>query len=112
MIIRVIALSVGLVFFALGAYQQNPTYLIVAGGCLAILLFLQMLHGLESRQIVCPNCRSQIFVIGRCAKHRNAQKLLGSHALRIAQQVVFSNTFKCQYCDEKYQWRGQRVETK
>jgi len=111
MIIRVIVLGVGLVFFAMGAYQQNITYLIVAGGCLALLLFLQMIHGLESNKIVCPNCRSQILLLGHCSKHRNAKKLLGSYALRIARQVVFSNTFHCQYCDVTYQWRGQRTES-
>ena len=108
LIVRAVALAIGVVFFALGAYEQNITHLIIAGACLALILLLQMIHSIEHPKIICPNCRSQILRSNRCAKHRMAKKLLGSYSLRLAFQIVFTNAFLCQFCNQRYQWRGKK----
>ncbi len=108
LIIRAIALVIGIVFFILGAYEQNITHLIIAGCCLTLILLLQMIHSIEHTKIICPNCRSQILRSNRCAKHRMAKKLLGSYSLRLAFQIVFTNAFLCQFCNQRYQWRGRK----
>lgn len=110
MIIRTLAAAACLVFLALGAYEQNVSLLYISGACLALLLLLQIVHGLESGNIVCPNCRSQIMIVRGCAKHRQARKLFGSYTLRLALDVVFTNTFRCHFCNQHYQWRGKRRE--
>ncbi len=110
MIFRTLALIACIVFFILGAYNQDIFFLYISGGCLALLLLLQMIHSMENSKIVCPNCRSQIMLVRSCAKHRDAKKLLGSYSLRLAMQVVFTKTFRCQHCFQKYQWRGKRPD--
>lgn len=107
LLIRLFLLAAGVVLLAYGTYRQDLNYLYASGACLAALL-LQMIHSLESGKVVCPNCRSQILQVRKCSKHKQAKKLLGSHSLRLAVQVVFSNWFRCQYCNERYQWRGHR----
>ncbi|NNJ86432.1 MAG: hypothetical protein HKP20_04615 [Akkermansiaceae bacterium] len=96
-----------IVFFVVGGYEQNITYLIMAGASLALIFLLQMIHSIENSKIICPNCRSQILRSSRCSKHRMAKKLLGSYSLRLAFQVVFTNSFLCQFCNQTYQWRGK-----
>ena len=107
MILRALATISCLISFILGAYNQDVYFLYISGGCLALFLILQMFHSLENSKIVCPNCRSQIMLIRSCAKHRDAKKLFGSYSLRLALQVVFTKAFRCQYCFQKYQWRGK-----
>ena len=110
MVLRTLAAIACLSFFALGAYHQDVLFLYISGGCLEVFLLLQMIHSMESSKIVCPNCRSQIMLIRRCAKHREAKKLFGSYSLRLALQVIFTNTFRCQFCFQDYQWRGKRPD--
>lgn len=108
LITRLLLLVVGAGLLAYGAYHQELPYLYASGGCFAGLLLLQMIHGLESSKVVCPNCRSQILQVKQCSKHKQAKKLFGSYSLRLALQVIFTNHFRCQYCSQSYQWRGRR----
>jgi len=107
MIFRALASMACLLFLILGAYNREFYFLYISGGCLALFLLLQMIHSMESSKIVCPNCRSQIMLIRSCTKHRDAKKLFGSYSLRLALQVVFTHAFRCQYCFQKYHWRGK-----
>ena len=108
MILRTIILLCGIVLFIMGAWNVDLTLIYAAGACLGLMIPLQLFHFMESGKIICPNCRSQILKSRRCAKHRNAKKLFGSHSLRIAFQVTFSNKFHCHFCDSTYQWRGKQ----
>lgn len=108
LLIRALALVACIIFFVLGAYHQEPFPLYIAGGCLALLLLLQMIHSMENSKIVCPNCRSQLLVSRRCSKHKEAKKLFGSYTLRLAIHVIFSNSFRCHFCNQRYQWRGEK----
>lgn len=111
MISRVLILLSGLTFFALGAYQYHIPYLMISGGCLALILLMQMIHAIESNKVVCPGCRSHILKTTRIAKSRRSKRLLGSHSLRVATQIIFTDSFTCQYCDLRYQWRGKERPT-
>ncbi|MBK1830241.1 hypothetical protein JIN77_05870 [Verrucomicrobiaceae bacterium R5-34] len=104
--IIMLATALGAIIYALNQHAMEPLYL--AGGCLAFVLILQMIHSIESSKVVCPVCRSHILKNKRCSKHKNAKTTLGSHVLRVGLQVVFTKHFLCQYCNERYQWRGKR----
>lgn len=108
LIFRSALMVIGLAAAAYGAYQKDIAPLYIAGGCFALLLFLQVIHSIESTKVVCPNCRSQILQVNKCSKHKESKKMLGSHSLRVAVQVLFTNRFCCQYCNQIYQWRGKR----
>ena len=112
MVLRVVTMLCGIVLFAMGALNADFTLIYAAGACLATLLLLQLYHFMECTKIVCPNCRSQLLKSRSCSKHRNAKKLFGSYLLRIAFQVIFTNKFRCHFCDNIYQWRGKNRGSK
>lgn len=62
-----------------------------------LLAFLQSLVALRTR---CPLCMTPVLASKRCAKHRNARTLMGSHRLRVAVAILCRNGFKCPYCHE------------
>ena len=108
MILRAVIMLCGIALFTIAAWNIDLTLIYAAGACLALLILLQLFHVMECHKIICPDCRSQILKSRRCAKHRNAKKLFGSYSLRIAFQVIFSNKFRCHFCDNTYQWRGKQ----
>lgn len=48
----------------------------------------------------CPLCSTPVLAPMRCAKHREARRLLGSYPLRVALAIVFTDQFRCPYCNE------------
>jgi len=48
----------------------------------------------------CPLCNTPVLAPKGCVKHRHAKKLLGSHRLRVAAAILFTNWFRCPYCNE------------
>ncbi|NWK56618.1 hypothetical protein HW115_13430 [Verrucomicrobiaceae bacterium N1E253] len=106
-ILRLVAFVAGVLFFAVGAYLYYIPYLIIAAVSFGLLLLLQMVQAIEGSKVVCPNCRSMIVKSTRCAKARRAKKLFCSYSLRVAFQVVFTNSFTCQYCNHRQIWRGK-----
>lgn len=48
----------------------------------------------------CPLCRTPVLAPIGCVKHRKARRLLGSYQLRVACTIMFSERFRCPYCNE------------
>lgn len=48
----------------------------------------------------CPLCSTPVLAPLRCVKHRNARPLLGSYPLRVAIAILFTDRFRCPYCNE------------
>jgi hypothetical protein len=72
-------------------------YAVVSAGVgLACVIFNFMLSG----RARCPLCMVPPLQNRRCAKHRNALKLFGSHSLRVALSILFKDKFRCPYCGE------------
>ena len=76
--------------------------LLVSSGVAAVL---QLLVASRAR---CPLCLSQPVAIRKCAVHRNARRLLGSHRLRVALSVILRNCFRCPYCGETTAMESRR----
>ena len=66
------------------------------GICVALLL----VYFISSAHSKCPLCRSGPMSSKRCAKHRLATKVLGSHRLSVVLGVLFLNRYRCPYCGE------------
>lgn len=60
-----------------------------------LLLVVGWLMGNRAR---CPLCRMPVLSNKRCAKHRKARTAFGSHRLRVALAILFTNSFHCPYC--------------
>ena len=48
----------------------------------------------------CPLCMGPIFLSRRCQRNQHARKIFGSYRLRVAGNIILTNTFKCPYCGE------------
>lgn len=67
-------------------------------GCCAICAAARWLTGMTT---YCPLCRAAVLGAPRCQKHRHARKLLRSHRLKAAVDVVRLGQFTCPYCNER-----------
>lgn len=72
----------------------------IALGCLLLTGLVVLLQWLVSQRTSCPLCMTPVLASKRCMKHRKARSFLGSHRLRTALAVIFTNSFRCPYCNE------------
>jgi membrane protein YdbS with pleckstrin-like domain len=72
----------------------------IAVALLALTVLIAVLQFLLAGRTRCPLCMTPVLASKRCAKHRHARTLLGSHRLRVAVAILFRNSFKCPYCHE------------
>jgi len=63
-------------------------------------MLLVILQWVAAGCVACPLCHTPVLAPKSCMKHRRAQRLLGSHRLRVASSVMFRNRFRCPYCNE------------
>lgn len=67
---------------------------------IGVFVLTWLLYMLGASMCKCPLCRSGPLSSKRCARHRNARRLLGSYRMRVAAGVLFTNSFRCPYCGE------------
>lgn len=63
-------------------------------------LLIGLLHCLISHDAFCPLCHARPIGSGTCAKHRSARRMLGSHQLKVAGNIILNGYFRCPYCGE------------
>jgi DNA-directed RNA polymerase subunit RPC12/RpoP len=91
--------SIGVLAYAYARDEREvATY--ASFGLLAGLLMLVLAWMLASRAN-CPLCMMPVLSNKRCAKHRKAKTILGSHQARVATSILFLNSFVCPYCLEQ-----------
>lgn len=72
----------------------------VAGWVVVSGIICMTLNFMISGRLRCPLCMVPPLQGRRCAKHNSAERLLGSHRLRVAQTILFKGCFRCPYCGE------------
>jgi hypothetical protein len=72
----------------------------VAIGLLVITGVLVLLQWIVAARANCPLCFGPVLGCKACAKNHKAQRLLGSHRLRVAADILLNNSFRCPYCGE------------
>ena len=100
MVFKVLLLLVSLGVIAY-AYAMDERDLAVYGvfGLLGGLVLVLVSWALASRAN-CPLCQMPVMVNKRCAKHSKARTAFGSHRVRVALAILFTNSFHCPYCME------------
>lgn len=88
----------GLLLFSLHANDRHLT--ILGSGFLIIGLMLIIAQWVSASHAGCPLCRTPVLAPMRCMKHRRARSLLGSYRLRVALAIMFTERFRCPYCNE------------
>lgn len=74
-------------------------------------LVLQWIISLQTR---CPLCITPVLAVKSCSKNKKARTFLGSYRLRVANNILLRNYFRCPYCSEpteltvRTKQRGQR----
>lgn len=89
--------AAGLLFVSLFA---DDRHLLIYGSTLvAISLLLLMAQWVTASHAGCPLCQTPVLAPKRCLKHRKARRLLGSYHLRVALAIMFTDRFRCPYCN-------------
>jgi uncharacterized membrane protein len=85
----------------LGSLATNNHRLMIIGSILvAISLVLIIAEWITASRAGCPLCRTPVLAPMGCVKHRKARRLLGSYKLRVALAIMFTERFRCPYCNE------------
>lgn len=60
-------------------------------------LIAQWIFSTHSR---CPLCRTPVLSPKNCVRHRCSRMVLGSYRLQVALAILFTNRFRCPFCNE------------
>lgn len=80
--------------------MDDPELTKIGIALLVLSVLVAILQCLVAGRTRCPLCMTPVLATKRCSKHRHARTLLGSHRLRVAVAILFTNSFKCPYCHE------------
>lgn len=81
-------------------YSGERSYGLWSLAALALLLTSLVFYRLFAGRAHCPLCRGPILSGSGAQRNRRARRTLGSHRLRVARNIIFTNTFVCPYCNE------------
>jgi len=82
------------------AVNGDRMMMMIGLGLLVLVLLLVVVQWITASRACCPLCRTPVLSPKKCAKHRSARALLGSHRLRVAAGILLKNQFRCPYCNE------------
>lgn len=99
-VLMFLSLPVALGFLCYGFASKEHGWFSIAGMVVAAGLVSMTLNFMISGRVRCPLCMVPPLVNRGCSKHNSAEKLLGSHRLRVAQSILFKDCFRCPYCGE------------
>ena len=95
--------SVGLLIYAVVIYDRRLIDLGMAMILLTVIVVVA--QWLVAGRTQCPLCMTPVLATKNCNKHRHARAVFGSHRLRVALAVLFTNSFRCPYCHEPTELR-------
>ena len=81
-------------------FYLGREWFVWAGVALVICLSCMVTKFLIGSRLRCPLCMMPPLSNRGCARHRNANRLLGSYKLAVAASILFRNRFRCPYCGE------------
>ena len=90
--------SAGILLLSIVASDQQ--LMIYGSSLVAVCLVLMIAQWIAASHAGCPLCRTPVLAPMGCAKHRKAKRLLGCYRLRVAFAIMFTERFRCPYCNE------------
>ncbi len=108
-----IPVAIGLLLVSLLTHDRLLMIYGLVVGMISVLLIIA--QWVAASHAGCPLCRTPVLAPMRCMKHRNARRLLGSYQLLVALSIMFTERFRCPYCNEptamdvKERLRGSRT---
>lgn len=90
--------AIGLLLVSMFANDHQLT--ILGSGFVIISFLLIIAQWIAASHAGCPLCQTPVFSPMRCMKHHKARRLLGSYQLRVALAIMFTDRFRCPYCNK------------
>lgn len=90
--------SIGFMLYAL--LLGHPELVHAALGVIGFTVVLTIVQWLVAAKCRCPLCIGLPLCHTRTVKNRHAQRLFGSHRLRVAHSIFLKGYFRCPYCGE------------
>lgn len=91
--------TIGVLLYSIAIADRNLTLIGIGVG--AVTLFSVLIQWMLSAKTRCPLCLTPVLSTKKCAKHRNARTLMGSHRLLVALHILLRGNFVCPYCYER-----------
>lgn len=85
---------------AYGVVTNDIPSITISGYIFGGLVLLLLFNFILTSKLRCPLCLVSPLQNRGCSKHRNVQRILGSHRLKVAKSILLEGRFSCPYCGE------------
>jgi hypothetical protein len=85
---------------AYGVITRDIPWITISGYIFGGLVLLLLVNFVLTSKLRCPLCLVSPLQNRGCSKHRNVQRILGSHRLKVAKSILVEGHFSCPYCGE------------
>ena len=99
LLLFILSVSIALMAYALSTQEDLYALLGLCGMFTSLVLLI--LYRVSASSAHCPLCRGSVLRGSGAQRNRRARRSLGSHRLRVARDIVFTNSFVCPYCNEQ-----------
>lgn len=99
LLLFILSFSIALMVYALCTQKDSHALLGLCGILTSLVLFI--LYKTFASSAHCPLCRGHVLRGSGAQRNRRARRSLGSHRLRVARDIIFTNSFVCPYCNEQ-----------
>lgn len=100
-ILKILGLFPAFGVLGYGVLIRDVRWISYGGVIFGLLLLLLVFNMLLTSRLRCPLCMVPPLQNRGCSKHRNVERILGSHRLKVAVSILSRGYFSCPYCGEK-----------
>lgn len=93
-----VPIGISLLIYSIIRHDDQLT--LIALGVIVVSAVAAVLQWILAARTSCPLCMTPVLAHKGCTKHRNSRSFLGSYRLRVALAILFTNSFRCPYCNE------------
>ena len=98
--INYIAFVAMVIAFFRAFWDRDQEVVVIAISIMGVFIVTAILQWFVALRTKCPLCVTPVLAAKNCSKGKNAKTFLGSHRLRVANNVLFKGYFRCPYCSE------------
>lgn len=84
-----------------GVWTRDLLWIVNSGYFFGGIILMLLFNLLLTSRLRCPLCMVSPLQNQGCSKHRNVQRIMGSHRLKVAKSILMEGYFLCPYCGEK-----------
>ena len=100
LVLLTLSLIATIALLSYAIYTTERTFSLGALFSFGMTLLLFILYRFYASSAYCPLCRGPVIGGSGAQRNRNAKRTFGSHRLRVAGSIIFTNSFTCPYCNE------------